>query len=600
MIINALYQHYKTLLDDPDSGISPPGFSRGRVSHCLVIDCEGKLVNIIDLRDTREGKLISREMDVPEQKKRASGISANFMCDNCVYVLGLRRSEKEKKHRIEECFRQFVQLHENVLENVEDEGVAALLLFLQSWDNASAETHPVVSRYLKDLAEGGNLVFKLEGADGYLHERDAIVEAWHRHRESQTSEVRAQCLVTGQAARVAQLHPSIKGVTGAQSTGASLVSFNLEAFTSYGKTQSFNAPVSEEVAFAYTTALNYLLNSAKHRIRVGDTTVVFWAERSTGGLEEDLLGALFFPDIEIEEDAGPKKGDSDRLVRDPQTVILLRDIFERIKTGQPVADGLVGINKETRFYILGLAPNAARLAVRFWHADLYVKFINRIGQHYSDMVIIKEYDRQPDFLSVTKILKETAPLKDTKRIAPLLGGALMRSILTGAPYPMTLYNSMLSRIRADQDVNYTRVAVIKACLVRNRRFYNKESEVDISMALNEENRNTGYLLGRLFALLEKAQVDANPGINATIRDRYFGAASASPGSVFPILLRLVQHHIAKAEYGRLIDKRIEEVISLIDSFPAYLNLEDQGRFVLGYYQQRQALYTKSEKREDAQ
>ncbi len=379
-----------------------------------------------------------------------------------------------------------------------------------------------------------------------------------------------------------------------------MVSFNLEAFTSYGKTQSFNAPVSEEVAFAYTTALNYLLNSAKHRIRVGDTTVVFWAERSTGGLEEDLLGALFFPDIEIEEDAGPKKGDSDRLVRDPQTVILLRDIFERIKTGQPVADGLVGINKETRFYILGLAPNAARLAVRFWHADLYVKFINRIGQHYSDMVIIKEYDRQPDFLSVTKILKETAPLKDTKRIAPLLGGALMRSILTGAPYPMTLYNSMLSRIRADQDVNYTRVAVIKACLVRNRRFYNKESEVDISMALNEENRNTGYLLGRLFALLEKAQVDANPGINATIRDRYFGAASASPGSVFPILLRLVQHHIAKAEYGRLIDKRIEEVISLIDSFPAYLNLEDQGRFVLGYYQQRQALYTKSEKREDAQ
>ena len=600
MIINALYQHYKTLLDDPDSGISPPGFSRGRVSHCLVIDCEGKLVNIIDLRDTREGKLISREMDVPEQKKRASGISANFMCDNCVYVLGLRRSEKEKKHRIEECFRQFVQLHESVLENVEDEGVAALLLFLQSWDNASAETHPVVSRYLKDLAKGGNLVFKLEGADGYLHERDAIVEAWHRHRESQTSEVRAQCLVTGQAARVAQLHPSIKGVTGAQSTGASLVSFNLEAFTSYGKTQSFNAPVSEEVAFAYTTALNYLLNSAKHRIRVGDTTVVFWAERSTGGLEEDLLGALFFPDIEIEEDAGPQKGDSDRLVRDPQTVILLRDIFERIKTGQPVADGLVGINKETRFYILGLAPNAARLAVRFWHADLYVKFINRIGQHYSDMVIIKEYDRQPDFLSVTKILKETAPLKDTKRIAPLLGGALMRSILTGAPYPMTLYNSMLSRIRADQDVNYTRVAVIKACLVRNRRFYNKESEVDISMALNEENRNTGYLLGRLFALLEKAQVDANPGINATIRDRYFGAASASPGSVFPILLRLVQHHIAKAEYGRLIDKRIEEVISLIDSFPAYLNLEDQGRFVLGYYQQRQALYTKSEKREDAQ
>jgi len=138
---------------------------------------EGKLVNIIDLRDTREGKLISREMDVPEQKKRSSGFRPTLCATTCVYVLGLRRSEKEKKHRIEECFRQFVQLHESVLENVEDEGVAALLLFLQSWDNASAETHPVVSRYLKISLKVVTWYLNWRVLMVHLHERDAIVEA---------------------------------------------------------------------------------------------------------------------------------------------------------------------------------------------------------------------------------------------------------------------------------------------------------------------------------------------------------------------------------------------------------------------------------------
>ena len=340
-----------------------------------------------------------------------------------------------------------------MLKNTGDEGSAALLLFLRNWNTVSAETHPVVSSYLEDITEGGNLVFKLDGFPGYLHERDAVVEAWSQYKESRSSDEGGQCWSreVGRHSLTSKYQRCYRGSVHRCFT----ISFNLEAFTSYGKTQSFNTPVSEEAAFGYTTALNYLLNSAKHRIRVGDTTVVFWAERSTGGLEEDLLGSLFFPDMENKQDEGHKKDDRDRPVRDPRTVTLLRDIFERIKTGRPAGDGLVGINAETRFYILGLAPNAARLAVRFWHADPYIKFIDRIGQHYSDLAIVKGFDWEPDFLSVTRTLKETAPLKDTKRIAPLLGGALMRSILTEAPYPMVLYNSILSRIRADQEVNYT-------------------------------------------------------------------------------------------------------------------------------------------------
>lgn len=601
MIINELYKYYGTLLNDTESGVSPPGFSLGKVGFSLVLSREGGLREILDLRVNRDNKLISREIKVPEQVKRTVAVTANYMCDNCSYVLGLgQKNKKENRDRIRQCFDGFLHLHETILEAVQDEGATILLTFLRGWDTGTAETHPVVARYLEDIIGGANLVFKLEGSEGYLHERQAIVEAWQRHRGLQASDVKGQCLVTGQKAGLARLHPSIKGVTGAQSSGASLVSFNLDAFTSYGKSQSFNAPVGEEAAFGYTTALNYLLNNAKHRIRIGDTTTVFWAEQSTGGLEEDLLGALFFPVIENEEAARSKEDDNNRPVRDPRTVTLLRDILNRIKAKLPVGEGLTGVNKDTEFYILGLAPNASRLAVRFWHLEPYIKFIERIAQHYRDMAVDKSFEWEQDYISISKVLKETAPQKDSKRIAPLLGGALTRSILTGMPYPAALYNSILSRIRADQEVNYVRASVVKAYLVRNRRFHDKTSEVKLTMALNEENGNTGYLLGRLFALLEKAQEDANPGINSTIRDRYFGAASAAPGSVFPILLRLAQHHIAKAEYGRLTDKRIEQVISLITQFPSHLNLEEQGQFVLGYYQQRQALYKKSEKRESAE
>lgn len=598
MIVNALYNYYETLLNDPDSGVSRPGFSKAKVGYCLALSTSGQLLDIIDLRVERRKKQVPREINVPEQGIRTSGVSANFLCDNCTYVLGLgQKNKKDNENRVRECFEAFVRRQEEILADVHDEGAAALLGFLRGWDTLSAAAHPVVSRYLDDLTEGSNLVFKLEGSEGYMHERKDLMDAWDRHRSARMSGVRRQCLVTGRPSGIARLHPIIKGVTGAQTSGAYLVSFNLDAFTSYGKTQSFNAPVSEEAAFGYGTALNYLLSSDKHRIRIGDSTTVFWAECSTGGLEENLLAALFFP---VSEDSGgneKKEGDSSRrTVRDPQTVKLLHDIFIRVRAGEPVGKNLQGIDQDTNFFILGLSPNASRLAVRFWHVDRYINFIEKIARHYSDLAVVKRFEREPDFISVWMILRETAPLKDTKRIPPLMGGVLMRAILSGRPYPMALYNSIISRIRADREVNYVRASVIKACLARNKRFYNKGKEVELTVALNEQNRNAGYLLGRLFALLEKAQEDACPGLNSTIRDRYFGAASASPGSVFPLLLRLTQHHIAKSEYGRYTDKRMEDIIAGIDRFPAHLNLEDQGQFILGYYQQRQSLYKKSEKK----
>lgn len=379
MIINALYRHYETLLNDPDSGVSRPGFNKVKVGYCLVLSRQGRLLDILDLRVERDKKLVSRDMTVPEQGKRAVNIFANFLCDNCTYVLGLGQKGKTVKlDRIKKCFQEFVQKHDQILGNVADEGATALLEFLHSWDITGALEHPVISRHIDELSEGLNLVFKLEGATGYLHENKAMVDAWEMYRSGQASNINMQCLVTGKDTGIARLHPNIKGVTGAQTSGASLVSFNLDAFTSYGKKQSFNAPVGEEATFGYTTALNYLLSNAKHRVRIGDTTTVFWAECSTGGLEEDLLGALFFP-VGEESDAKKEKENKNsfQVVRDPQTVKLMHDIFQRVRAGKPVGQGLVGVNWDTNFYILGLAPNASRLAVRFWHMDPYVKFIEK-------------------------------------------------------------------------------------------------------------------------------------------------------------------------------------------------------------------------------
>ncbi|OLN28492.1 type I-C CRISPR-associated protein Cas8c/Csd1 [Desulfosporosinus metallidurans] len=592
MIIKALYEYYDRLLADDDSGVSLPGYSRAKVSFALLLSGTGDLLGVVDLRVEKGKKFIQREMNVPEQVKKSSGVSANFLCETSKYILGL--DLKDKKERVKKAHEACVQLHEEILGEVKDPGAEAVLNFLRNWNVENVAKHPKIVEAMDGMLEGGNLVFRLDRDEKYIHERTELMQAWSKYHLGQSSEISGQCLITGQNSPIARLHPNIKGVVGAQSSGASLVSFNKDSFTSYGKEQSYNAWISENATFGYTTALNWLIGSEKHRMRIGDTTTVFWAERSTNGLEEDLLGALFYPARE-----GDKKGEDEQrqVTRDPQTVKLVHDIFAKVRKGELVKQELTGVDADVKFYILGLAPNASRLSVRFWHVERFGNVIYKIAQHYDDMKIVKSYANEPDFISIGTILKESAPLGDAKRISPLLGGVVMRAILTGMPYPQTLLHSILLRIRADQTVNYVRAAIIKACLLRNIRYKTKEREVDIAMALDEQNPSVAYRLGRLFALLEKAQQDANPGLNATIKDRYFGSASATPRSVFPILLRLTQHHIAKAEYGRSMDKRIEEVMGGIDSFPSHLNLEKQGLFVLGYYHQRKALYTKNESKE---
>lgn len=576
MILQALNDYYHRIKDDPDIDIPVLGFSVQKIHFALVVNRRGELVQTLDLRENAGKNMIPKLLTVPEAVKRTVGIVPNFMWDNTGYVFGIgavnEKDSREKQEKTAKRFRKafdvFKEFHHKLGDKLDDEGMRAVLKFLDFWDPENAAE---LDNW-EDMA-GCNIVFRLEGAMGFVHERPAISECWRDYYQGKSSEHFATCLISGQQKAVARLHLDIKGVRGAQPKGAALVSFNLDSFLSYGKKQNFNAPIGESEAFAYTTALNYLLRSNRQKVQIGDATTLFWAERESRIIE--IMGMVL----------ETKSNDGD--IND------IRDFLEAIRNGKRPDN----IDLDTRFYILGLSPNASRLSVRFWQVSTVEEISSRIAQHFQDLSICKSFEKDPDFPGMWQLLIETAAQHKSDNISPVLAGAVMRSILTGTPYPQSLLSAIISRIRADQTVNYLRSSIIKACL--NRKYRINKIPKEVKMALNKEETNTAYRLGRLFAALEKAQQDAIPGANTTIKDRYYGSASATPRTVFPQLLRLAQHHIQKAEYGRTTDKIIEDVMQGIEAFPAHLSLDEQGLFALGYYHQRRNFYVKSdEKKED--
>jgi CRISPR-associated protein Csd1 len=617
MILQALTRYYDILADDPESGIAPPGYSIANVSFALNLSPEGELLNIFPLFDTiQRGKKameVPRRMIVPEQVKRASGISPNFLCDNSAYVFGLSTKEAADPEYAVKRFEAFRQWNTKLLAKAQCPEARAVSAFLDAYDPRYGEEHPVIASQLEEIQKGGNLIFKLSGSTGYVHENPVIRRVWETYK-SGGGEYVGQCLVTGEIAPIARLHPSLKGVRDANPTGATLVGFNARAYESYNRSggQGLNSPVSEKAAFAYTTVLNYLLSreNKNRKFSLGDATVVYWAE-SKDKTYADIFAGLFEPDL---AEATAEK-EAEKPGRDRKAEQRLKQIAEKVKRGEALDSQslLEGLNGETRFYVLGLAPNAARVSVRFFHSDPFLKMVQKIMAHYTDLQIVKEFDNQPDMIPVWRILDETVSKKASdKKASPLMAGAVLRAILENRPYPAALYYALINRIRADMDdakrgikkINYFRAAIIKAYLTRK---YHNQNQTQIQevlcMALNEQSTNPAYLLGRLFAVLEKAQKEAIPNIDATIKDRYFTSACASPATVFPVLLRLSQHHISKAEYGYANDRRIEEIMNHLEvdkhPFPAHLTLDEQGVFVLGYYHQRAAFFTPKNNKEAA-
>ena len=592
MILQALNEHYQRLTEDPDSGVAPPGYSPAKVSHVIVIDKSGEIVDVWSISESKGKKSVPKVLLVPEQVTRTSGVSANMFCDNSAYVLGIERTKQDEIILSPGKCQNFREMNLAFVTQVSTDEANAMRLFLEGWVPEQVFSHKVLGSKLEELTSGSNLVVKLDGMTGYIHEENGLRIAWEKRFQEKSSDVVAQCLVTGEELPIARIHPLIKGIVGAQTSGASIVSYNADSFTSYGKTQSFNAPVSQKAAFAYTTALNYLIASNTNRVRIADMTMVFWADKKGGKTEETILSWCLDP-VEVEE----SESENENRRIDPVAARQAKVILEQVRQGLPSGDS--EFDPTVRCYLLGLAPNAARLSVRFWQTSNFGDLLQRIAQHYDDMQI-DGLERIGGIVASWRILRALAVQEESKNIPPLLSGQFMKSILSGQMYPQMLYDLALNRCRIGGEhggVNTIRAATIKAFLKRKYRLQGQKQEEElVSMSLNENNPSGGYQLGRLFSLLEKVQRDAlGNQINATIRDRYFGAASATPGSVFPLLMRLSRHHIAKADYGNAMDKKIQDVVNRLDAFPSHLNLEEQGKFILGYYHQNQANYQKADK-----
>ena len=582
MILQALCGYYDALARRGE--ITPPGWSVAKVSFALDIDGQGTLHGVIPLKITPEGskKEVPQSLRVPEQQKRAVNICANFLCDNSSYLLGI--DNKGKPDRTLKCFDAARELHQKILGTLDSPAARGVCAFFDAWQPEQASAHPALAPYLEEILKGGNLIFSVNGL--YAQNNPAIRAAWDGYRAANSAgAVSGRCLVTGRQAPIARLHPAIKGVQGAQSSGASLVSFNAPAFESYGHEQAdgtgqgLNSPVSEDAAFRYGAALNRLIADRRHIQYIGDTAVVYWAEDAEP-LCQDVFSCAMF-------------GGTSEVITDSD----LRSAVRSLAHGDPVDVNGVPLKPENRFYVLGLAPNAARLSVRFFLQSTFGQMLANVQAHYDRLSIVKPAYVAKGALPLWKLLGETVnPNSRDKKASPPMAGAVVRAVLSDGPYPVSLLEQTMLRIRAEQDVTYGRAAILKAFFLKNRGF--QVPEEVLTVELNDQSTHLPYVLGRLFAVLERVQSAANPGINATIKDKYFNSACATPAAIFPLLTKLSQSHLRKLDTGLRVyyEKLIGDLENRIhETLPARLSLADQGTFHLGYYHQVQKFYEKKDK-----
>lgn len=586
MILQSLYRYYE-LLEERGESLPGEAYSEADVSFEVHLDKDGRVKDIIPYTNEK-GKTDKRKYIVPKQEKRSSGISPYFLCDKAEYLFGSAIGLREA------CREAMSKLCLSVLNNVisESDEVKAIRAFVSvnPSELESMLSGIVSADVLDSLKKGGLCVLRYTPTGKLFHQLPNLKSAWEKYflqsDNIQADSDRMTCLITGEQvphSQIARLHPNIKNVAGAQSSGAAIVSFNKEAFCSYGLEQSYNAPTSQRAADAYGYVLNRFLADPAHKVRLNNTTVVFWAETHALGEQEFLANLL------QEAKTDEKEADDESSIR-----ARIRSAVVRISQGRTFHETFQDLNPETRFYVLGLSPNAARLSVRFWYTGSLGEIGERVWQHFADLSI-KGLDRSP---SLRELLRELAVQGEWDNIPPLLEGQMLHAILLGLPYPHAVFTQLMNRIRADhpsdKKVNAIRAALIKAYFIRIARLRQTHEEANLTMETNEKSTSTAYHLGRLFAVLERTQQSAQgTGLNATISDRYWGAASTTPALVFPRLLHLARHHVSKDDkWGRRNDEQIERVMNdLPPRFPARLTLEEQGMFALGYYHQRQEFYT---------
>ena len=588
MILQALTEYYQSLVQAEK--IAAPGWKSSDISFVLCISDEGELEQVISIKNqVSQGKKTvlrpqSMILPVPADGRTSTAVRPNFLWDKSDYLLGISKGGTQRGIKY---FNGAKEYHEAILSGVVSPAATALLAFFQQWNPEKAPEHPALQDAMEDILKGANMVFRYSG--GYIHEDPEIRDAWQRHYADQSTGIEMTCLVTGKQAAVARIHPKIKGIINGEAMGNTLVGFNSPSVCSYGKEQSYNAPVSQQAAFAYTAALNYLLADREHVYRLGDATVVCWA-RGGGDAYQAFFGRALL--------GAPT----------PYSAADLRGMTAQLCQGIPVDFQEEKLDPNMDFYILGLSPNAARLSVRFFLHNTFQGFLDHIQAHYDRLEIAQSNDNKFDNIPLWRLLYATvrsqteyepSSYKEAKQnlekyLPPELSGEILRSILMNTRYPATLLNGITLRIRAEHEITRSRAAAIKACLLQNYcrlPIYSTLRKV-LTVELNDSCNYQPYVLGRLFAVMEQIQLaSADRKLNRTIKDSYFTSAATTPKNIYAKLFPLSEYHMKKLlrdkpglanilgkEKGSLIGK-------LTAPIPPRFMPEETDCFYIGYYHQ---------------
>lgn len=569
MILKALYDYYNRC-----GNLPAPGMEEKEIGFVIVISKEGKFLRF---EDCRTDKTIGRVYLVKKHVSRSSAAVANYLYDNSAYVLGYSDKDDSEKNQL--YFNTFVEKVQSILDRMPDNSdIRTLMNFYAQGREAihsEVEQDPLWEDIKKNLSKKYSVFsFRIEGDLRILAEKKELMQTNEGTRNDNS---RGLCMVTGVQGELVDTTTATM-IQGSQAT-AKLVAFQVNSgYDSYGKEKCGNAPISHEAEFAYTTALNTMLRrDSRNKFTVGNRTFVFWAssnDKAAEQAEESLFDLLGYSE--------EKKDNPNAKIEQ------VRKVFTAIYSGS------LSTSLEDRFYILGLAPNSARIAVVYWSETPLRDFAGKILRHFDDMEIIDtRKDRKP-YMGIKDILSAVTLGGKQSEATPNLPESIIKSIFLGTPYPYTLLSACIRRIRAESGdgnaARITRIAIIKAFL--NRQNVNDKR---MEIMLDKRNTNQGYLCGRLFAVLDRIQEDAN-GISS-IRERYMNAASSTPSSVFATILNLSSHHLEnlsnegkKVFYEKLKQEIIDKISS--DGFPAHLDLQDQGRFFVGYYHQRQDFFNK--------
>lgn len=603
MILQSLYKLYSRLKDDPEYQIAEPGYSLQKISFKVVLKPNGELFDIQDARVISDkGKKITDQVKVlGKGKPSGSGINPCFLWDNAAYMLGYKKldgkltdeKQEKEKQRTKECSDALKVYHLKLENEINSDTYSTVCRFFESWDPSTILDDEGNCKY-PILDETGFGIFQIIGEMQYVHENKNIIKWWNENlTESKGDSIYGQCLLTGGNTEIARLQPKIKGISGGKAE-ASLVSFNERSYESYAKEQSYNAPVSEDAAFKYGVALNALLDGpmkTKHRLSLGDSTIVFWTDKPT--FIEDIFakfaseGAISTETKEVQDGVLRQRMES-----------FLRSLKSGTETTEFAEDDI-------DFYMLGLSPNAARVSVRFFYQSTVADLIEKLRQHFSDIKIERQWKENsknpdPEFPSFWSLLRQTA--RDSKEISPILSAPLLRAVIQGISYPQGIYSAVMRRVKTvEKDQNgkgKKNVTYLRACVIKG--YLNRNKKMEVSMSLDIARKDPAYRLGRLFATLEKTQSDALGNVGAGLRERFYSSASATPGTVFPRILRTYQHHLGKLEGGRKVnrEKLIQEIMDPLNDFPSHLNLNEQGLFAIGYYHQIQSFFTKNEDKQN--